>query len=143
MTGKVLAVDPGEKRIGLAISDETGTLSRGLAVINHVSMKEDCQKISRMAAENEVNLILVGYPQGDNGEERPQTRHAKKIAELLIEFSGLPVLLVDESGSTRQARALRQEAGANRSQRGGHLDEVAAAVILQTWLDLKHEEPHE
>ncbi len=140
MNGRVMAVDPGAKRIGLAISDETGTLARGLSVIKHVSMKEDCQKISRMAAENEVKIILVGNPLGESGEERPQTRHAKKLAEMLAEFSGLQVHLVDESGSTQQARNFRLQAGANRTQRSGHLDDAAAAVILQNWLDMNQKE---
>jgi putative holliday junction resolvase len=134
-----MAVDPGEKRIGLAISDETGTLARGLAVIKHVSLKVDCFEILALAQEYEVKSIIVGNPVGEDGEERPQTRHAKRIAETLSALSGLPVTLWDESGSTQTARALRLDAGANRQKRGSHLDEVAAEVILQSWLDAYHE----
>lgn len=134
-----MAVDPGSKRIGVAISDETGTLARGLTVINHISLQEDCSKVSRLALENEVKLILIGNPLSDDGEERPQTRHATKIAEELAEVSGLPVKLVDEYGSTQQARTIRQTAGVNRAKRSGHLDQVAAAVILQKWLDSNQE----
>jgi putative holliday junction resolvase len=132
---RTLAVDPGEKRIGLAISDETANLARGLTVISHDSLKKDCLDIVKIAQANAVTRIIVGNPMGDEGETRPQTRHAQKIAEVLIELSGLPVELWDESGSTQKAKALRLESGVKREKRSGHLDEVAAAVILQSWLD--------
>lgn len=140
MKGRILAVDPGEKRIGIAISDETGTLARGLTVIRHVALKSDCLEILRLAQDQEVSKIVVGNPVGDPGEERPQNRHAKRIAETLEAFSSLPVVLWDETGSTQEARAIRLAAGENRSKRGGHLDEVAAAVILQSWLDANQKE---
>jgi len=130
-----MAVDPGEKRIGLAISDETCTLARGLSVIKHESLRLDCLEIAKLANANGVKKIVVGSPIGDADEERPQMRHAQKVAESLAECSGLPVELWDESGSTLKAREYRLEAGVKRDKRGGHLDEVAAAVILQSWLD--------
>jgi putative holliday junction resolvase len=135
-----MAVDPGEKHIGLAISDETGTLARGLSVINHVSLNQDCLQIAKLAGTNGVVKIIVGSPIGGNGEERPQTRHAQKLADMLAEKSGLPVELWDENGSTQKARAFSLEAGVKREKRGGHLDAVAAAVILQSWLDDHYED---
>lgn len=135
MTDRIMAIDPGEKRIGVAISDETGSLARGHSVIKHESLKLDCQKIAELAHLNGVSKIIVGNPIGEDGEERPQTRHAQKVAESLAECSDLPVELWDESGSTQKARQNRLEAGVKRDKRGGHLDEVAAAVILQSWLD--------
>ena len=142
MTGRVMAVDPGEIRIGLAISDETATLARGLCVIKHVSLKQDCVEIAKLAQSNSVTRIIVGSPLGENDKERPQTRHAQKVAEMLGECAGLPVELWDESGSTVRAREIRLENGANREKRGGHLDEVAAALILQSWLE-EHQEDGE
>jgi putative holliday junction resolvase len=144
MTGRILAVDPGEKRIGIALSDETGCLARGLAVINHVSLTADCVEIARLARENEAVSIVIGNPIGDEGEETSQSRHAKRVAEKISELTRLPVELWDEHGSTKEARAIRLNSGANRKNRGGHLDEVAAAVILQSWLDskLENEEHH-
>lgn len=139
MNRKVLAVDPGEKKIGIAISDETGTLARGLAVIKHISLKADCAEINRLASENEVTLVIVGEAMGIDEGDSPQSRHARKIANALSELSRLPVKLWDETGSTREARAIRLNAGAHRKKRGGHLDEVAAAVILQSWLDSYNE----
>ncbi len=140
MSGRIMAVDPGEKRIGLAISDETGTLARGLCVIKHISLKQDCLEIAKVAQNNAVTKIIVGSPMGDNGEERPQMRHAQKVADVIAEYSNLPVELYDESGSTQKAREIRLQAGANQKNRGGHLDGVAAAVILQNWLEANHED---
>ena len=140
MTGRIMAVDPGEKRIGLAVSDETGTLARGLCVIKHVSLRQDCFEIAKLAQLNAVTRIIVGSPLGESNEERPQTRHAKKMADSLRASCDLPVELWDESDSTMKARAFRIQAGVKRDKRGGHLDEVAAAVILQSWLDVDHKD---
>lgn len=139
MKGRVMAVDPGEKRIGIALSDETRSLAKGLTVLPHVSLKQDCAGIARLAAENGVVLIVVGNALGEEGEETPASRHATKVAETLAEFCDLAITLWDESGSTQQARAIRLQSGARRHERGGHLDEVAAAVILQSWLDSNQE----
>jgi putative Holliday junction resolvase len=140
MMGRILAIDPGEKRIGVAVSDETGTLARGLTVIDHVSIKTDCLEIVKLAREYSAKVLIVGNAVGDEETERPQSRHAQKLAEKLTELSGLPVELWDENGSTRDAQAIRLKAGVGRSKRCGHLDEVAAAVILQSWLDANHED---
>lgn len=139
LTGRIMAVDPGEKRIGLAVSDETGTLARGLCVIKHVSLKQDCLEIAKFVHQNAVTKIIVGSPMAEDGEERPQTRHAKKLADSLMDYCDLQVELWDETGSTLQARAIRIETGSSRDKRSGHLDEVAAAVILQSWLDENNE----
>jgi len=139
MTGRVMAVDPGEKRIGVALSDETQTLAKGLKVISHVSLKQDCAEIARLATENNAVEIIVGSAVGEEYEETPASRHAKRVADALAQICGLPVRLWDESGSTQQARAIRLQGGARRNKRAGHLDEVAAAVILQSWLDVNQD----
>jgi len=135
MTGRVLAVDPGEKRIGIALSDPTATLAAPLAIIQHVQMMEDCRKIIQMATEHDVVLIIVGQALGAEGEETRQARHAKRIAETLAAMSSISVELWDESGSTRDARQVRIEMGVNRKERSGHMDDRAAAMFLQSYLD--------
>ncbi len=135
MKGRVLALDPGEKRLGVAVSDETRTLARGLAVIRHVSLQEDCTAVLVLARENQADLIVVGTVLDENGEERPQTRHAKKLAETLTNLSGLKTVLWDETDTTKQAWSIRKQSGASKQKRSGHLDEVAAALLLQSYLD--------
>lgn len=132
---KVLAVDPGEKRLGLAISDPTGTLVRPLGVIAHVSHQEDAERVARAARENGVELILVGQSFAEDGRPNLVGRQAANFAEALRNIVSVPVVLWDEAFTTQDARLARISAGARRKKRRGHLDDVAAAVLLQSYLD--------
>ncbi len=137
MSGRILAVDPGEKRIGIAISDPTGTIARPLTVLNHVARSADAAAIIQAAVEQGAIRIIIGQALDDEGNPTPQARHAERLAEAVREQSDLPVELWDESGSTQAARAARIAMGAPRRKRRGHLDEVAAAIILQSYLDAR------
>jgi putative Holliday junction resolvase len=130
-----MAVDPGEKRIGIALSDPSLTFARALTVLRHVSLLEDCAKIGQFAKENEVSRIVVGAPFDENEEARPQVRHAEKLADALRVQTSLTVELWDEYGSTQAARAARISMGVSRKKRAGHLDDVAAVILLQNYLD--------
>lgn len=135
MNGRILAVDPGEKRLGVAVSDPTGTIARPLAVIKHVSRAANAEAIIRLASEQGAIRIVVGQALNAEGEQTPQARHALRLAEAIRERTDIPVILWDESGSTQAARAARIAMGVSRRKRAGHLDDVAAAVILQSYLD--------
>lgn len=135
MKGRVLAVDPGSVRIGIAISDPTRFLAAPLMVIKHVSMEKDCLVISQLCTQNDVSMVVIGQALGLDGEVNPQSRHAQKIADKLAQIITLPVVLWDESGTTQQARKVKQEMGVDRKHRSGHLDAHAAAIILQSYLD--------
>jgi putative Holliday junction resolvase len=135
VTGPILAVDPGEKHIGIAISDETAILARPLIMINHTSMKLDAAQIAKIAEENHATRIIVGLPMGHNGTELPQTRHARKLIESVQRQTAILVEGWDEWGSTQAARNVLIEVGAQRSKRGGHQDALAAAMILRSYLD--------
>ena len=134
---RILAVDPGEKNIGIAISDPSATLARPLSVICHVSMIIDSAQIARLAEENQAVLIIVGLPTGPEGEEIPQTRHAKKMIDSIKTQTEIPVIPWDEWGSTKNAKALLINAGVSRSKRGGHQDALAASIILRSFLESK------
>jgi putative Holliday junction resolvase len=135
MIGRIMAVDPGEKRIGIAVSDETGCLVIPVTVLQHKSLVNDVNQIVQLIAEYYAVEVIVGCTVAPDGSELPQTRHAQKIADQIHTAAGIPVTLWDEWGSTKAARAVRMESGAKRSKRGGHLDDVAAALILQSYLD--------
>lgn len=135
MSGRVLAVDPGEKRLGIALSDPTGTLARPLLVLRHVSRAVDAAQIAALAVEHGAERIIIGAALDDEGLPTPQSRHAERLAEAVRQQTSLPVELWDESGSTQAARETRIRMGVSRRKRSGHLDEVAAAVILQSYLD--------
>ncbi len=132
---KILAVDPGEKRLGLAISDLSGTIANPLIVLKHVSRPLDAAAIAQAAAENQARLIIVGQALDDEGLPTPQGRSAMRLAEAIRLQTDLPVELWDESGSTQAAREARIQMGTKRQKRRGHLDDLAATYILQTYLD--------
>lgn len=133
--GRVLAVDPGSKRIGLAVSDPTQTIASPLRVIHHVSRLVDAAQIAQIAAEQQAVRIIIGCPLDSEGLPGPAARSAARVAEAVRAQTSLPVELWDESGSTQSAQATAVEMGLPRRKRAGHLDDVAAAVILQSYLD--------
>jgi putative Holliday junction resolvase len=134
-TGRVMAVDPGEKRLGIAISDPTATIANPLTVLEHVSRAINAASIAQLAREQDAVLIVVGQALDWDGGPTPASRRATRLAEALREQTNTPVVLWDESGSTREARSARLAMGVNRRKRHGHLDEIAATVILQSYLD--------
>ncbi len=138
MSGRILAVDPGDRRIGIAISDPIGTIANPHGVILHVSRMIDAAAIARIAADENAVLIVVGQALDENGDIGPAARKAQRLAEAIRSQTNLPVLLWDESGSTVEARTARQKMGIRREKRRGYLDELAATVILQTYLDSQH-----
>jgi putative Holliday junction resolvase len=132
---RILAVDHGEKRIGLALSDPTGTLASPLTIVEHVSRAVDAAQVAQLAAEHQAGLIVVGQSFDEEGRPNPAGRRAARFAQALREQSGLEVVLWDEAFSTQDARAVQIRLGASRKKRAGHLDQLAAAVILQSYLD--------
>ena len=136
---RILAVDPGEKRLGIAISDPSGTIANPLTVLKHVSRPVDAASIAQLAEENQAGRIVVG--QALDAENLPtlQSRRAAHLAEAIRQQTGLPVELWDETGSTQAARAARIAMGVSRRKRAGHLDDLAATYILQTYLDAQSE----
>ena len=137
---KVLAVDPGDKNLGLAVSDDTGTLARPLTVIPHVSMDQDVQRIAGEAAVRKVEIVVIGAAFGGDGEETRAVRHAQRLLEHLQLATSLKCVLWDESGTTQAARNAAVRAGKPKHRRRGHHDAMAAAIMLQDYLDAIREE---
>ena len=132
---RILAVDHGEKRIGLALSDPTATIASPFKVIQHVSRVMDAAQVANLAAENEVALIVIGQSYDEEGNPTLAGRRAAKFAEALKSQTQIPVILWDESFSTQDARAARIEMGVSRKERSGHMDELAAVMILKSYLE--------
>ena len=132
---RILAVDHGEKHIGLALSDPTATIASPLKVIEHVARLMDAAQVANLAAENDVALIVIGQSYDEEGKPNLAGRRAAKFAEALKEQTQIPVILWDESFSTQEARATRIEMGVSRKKRAGHMDELAAVMILKSYLD--------
>ena len=138
---RILAVDPGEKRLGIAISDPSGTIANPLTVLKHVSRPLDAAAIAQLATENQAGRIVIGQSLDEDGLPTPEGRRAGRLAEAVQGQTDLPVVLWDESGSTQEARSARLALGASRRKRSGHLDDLAATYILQTYLDALAEQP--
>lgn len=137
---KILAIDHGEKRIGLAISDSTGTIANPLRVIYHVSRVVDAGQVAELASQNDVGLIIIGQSFDEEGHPNLAGRRAARFAKALQDQTDIPVELWDESLSTQEAQSARIEMGVSRRKRSGHLDELAATVILQSYLESRRNE---
>ena len=136
---KFLCVDPGEVRIGVAISDETGTLARPLAILGHVSRLTDAMEIMRLALQNQADAIVVGQALDSDGKPGPKARSAARLAEALQALEEIPIYLWDESYSSQKAAELRIAKGVSRKKRSQPIDDLAAALILQDFLENHHE----
>lgn len=132
---RVLGIDPGDKRIGVAISDETATLARPLRVIKASSREGDAEQIRQIAEEYGVGKIIVGQSLDEDGKPSYQGRRARRLAGALAASGELEVVLWDEAFSTKDAGKARLELGATRERRKGHMDDAAASMILQDYLD--------
>jgi putative Holliday junction resolvase len=135
---RILGIDPGEKNIGLAISDPTGNIANPLAVLRHVSRPTDAASISQIALENSAEMIVVGQALDVDGKPTFSGRRATRLAAAIRNQTEIPVILWDESHSTQAARNAQISIGSSRRNRQGHLDELAATVILQSYLDSRY-----
>ncbi|KAA3648789.1 MAG: Holliday junction resolvase RuvX [Chloroflexi bacterium] len=137
---RILAVDPGAKRIGLALSDPTATIASPLEVLKHSSRPIDAATIAQIATENEAVKIVMGQSLDQDGKPTIEGRRAARLAAAIRMQTELPVEMWDEFGTTKAAVQARIDLGAPRSKRGGHQDELAAALILQSYLDAHSDE---
>ncbi len=140
-TMKVLGVDHGEKRIGLAVSDPTGMLARPLQVLLHVSRLLDAAQVAEIAQREEAGLIVIGQSFDEDGHPNLAGRRAARFAEALGSQTLIPILLWDESFSTQEARQARIDANVRRRDRSGHLDDLAAVFILRSYLEAQSHQP--
>jgi len=132
---RALGVDPGEKNLGIAVSDPSGTIANPLTVLRHVARSIDAAAVAQLAVEQGVGVIVVGQSLDDEGRPTPQSRRAARLAAAIRTQTHTPVELWDEYGSTQAARSARLALGAPRRKCSGHLDDLAATFILQTYLD--------
>lgn len=127
-----LGVDYGTKRVGLALSDPLGLTARPLAVVPRSKIVEE---VVSLVKEQEVGTIVVGLPTGLGGDEGISASEARKLADELATATGVDVVLRDERYTSRMAESALLESGMKRRQRRESVDKVAAAIILQDYLD--------
>jgi putative Holliday junction resolvase len=138
--GRMLALDIGDKRIGVAVSDETGTLARPLMAITRTSQRQDFERIARLVAEQSAERVVAGYPRSLSGGEGPQAQRVRRYVEALAATLPVPVELWDERYTTVEASERLRNSGRRRSHDRGQLDAAAAAILLQDYVD-SHRSP--
>ena len=133
---RALGIDLGSKRIGIAVSDRSGTIASPLTVVHRSgSVKRDHEAIAALVAEEEAEIVVVGLPLNMNGSLGPAAQAATAEANTLASVVGVPVVTFDERRTTVTAQRAMIDARMRAEARRRIIDKVAAAVILQNWLD--------
>ncbi|GAC43379.1 Holliday junction resolvase RuvX [Paenibacillus popilliae] len=132
---KILGLDYGDRKIGVAVSDAFGWTAQGLEVIVRRKPEDDLRRIGDIIKEHGVEEIVIGLPKNMNGTIGPRGELSMSYAEILKQSFGLPVHLWDERLSTVSAERALLEADVSRKKRRQVIDKMAATIILQTYLD--------
>lgn len=133
----MLAVDPGTKRVGVAVSDPTGTIAQALTTLQAEPRETLAARLTQIATDQEAKKIVVGLPRRLNGSYGPEARSARELAGELRQASKLQVELVDERLTTVAAERSLVAGGVRRAKRRMRVDRVAATLLLQSHLDSK------
>jgi len=133
---RILGLDYGEKRIGVAVSDELGLTAQGLETVLRKNTAHDMERIGKIARELGAEKIVVGYPLRLNGEEGIQCEKVKRFAARLETALSIPVEFQDETLTTKEAESILIQANVRREKRKLLVDKLAASIILQSYLDL-------
>lgn len=133
--GKIMALDLGEKRIGVALSDESRIIASSYAVLTRKSRREDFQRYAAIIAEQNVALLVMGLPVPLSGVEGQRAAWVRDYTEELRQHVAIPIAYWDESFSTKQAEASLRARGQRGKKIKQRVDAVAAAFILQDYLD--------
>lgn len=135
-TGRLLGLDWGERRIGVALSDETRTLASPVETLTRrPGRRIPLRPIQTLITEHGVTGVVVGLPLDLDGRETPASGGARALADLVAGATGLPVVLWDESFTTAEVHAAMRAQGVRARGRREEIDRAAAATLLQRWLD--------
>jgi putative holliday junction resolvase len=133
--GRVMGLDLGDARIGVAISDPDRRVAVPFGTIHVGQPPGELRAIAALVAENTVSVVVLGHPRSLSGASGPSAKHAEAFADALRQAISVPVELQDERLSTTEAERVLREAGVKGRDRRRVVDRTAAAVILQAWLD--------
>jgi putative Holliday junction resolvase len=136
--GRVLAVDLGTRRIGLAVSDELRMTAQGIPTLIRRNLRADMEELARIAAERNVDRILLGDPRRMNGEAGRQSEWVRDFAARLERHFTFPVELWDERLTSREAERTLRGSGVANQDRKAAIDRLSAVILLQSYLDSRH-----
>lgn len=132
---RIIALDVGSKRVGFAVSDETGVIATPRGLVPRQSYNKDAAAIGDLVEREQAERVIVGLPTGLSGRPTDQTRRAERFAEMLASRLSVPVELWDERLTTVMARRIRPSSTRTPQREAESVDAVAAALILQSYLD--------
>jgi putative Holliday junction resolvase len=133
--GRILALDLGKKRIGLALSDPLGITAQGLETLERRGRREDVEFLRRLTVEHGVTMILMGDPIHMSGEAGRQSEYTREFARELEYKTGLPVQFRDERWTSREAERALRGSGIANGDRKPAIDRMSAVILLQSYLD--------
>ena len=133
--GRILALDLGKKRIGLALSDPLGITAQGLPTLQRTRIREDLDALAELAAEHEVVLFLMGNPLHMSGAEGRQADYAHEFGGRLAARTGIEIRYWDERLTTVEAQRVLRESGVSLEKRKRAVDRLAAVILLESFLD--------
>lgn len=130
-----MGIDPGSKRIGIALTDPGGRFPKPFAILAHVSRQADARRIADLAREKEVSEIIIGISTDEDGQPSPSGRSAARLAQAINKLTDRPIHFWNEEHTTNLAQALMIDLGVPKKKRQGHHDDMAAALLLQSFLE--------
>ncbi|MGD1096126.1 MAG: Holliday junction resolvase RuvX [Bryobacteraceae bacterium] len=133
--GRILALDLGKKRIGLALSDPLGITAQGLPTLQRTNLRADLGALEDLIAKHQVRLILMGHPLHMSGHEGRQAEYARAFAGRLAQKTGLEVKFWDERLTTVEAQRVLRDSGISIEKRARAVDRLAAVILLGSYLD--------
>lgn len=132
---RAVALDIGQKRIGVAASDASGTIAMPVCVLPASEVLAGSPRWRRVLEDYEPDILVCGRPMTLRGEEGPQARRVAQVARKVADACGVPLEFADERLSSAEAKRILHEEGMNEKSMRGKVDMVAASLFLQTWLD--------
>ena len=138
---RTMGLDVGSKTIGVAVSDELGFSAHPITTVRRTNLRADLRELGRLISEQDVRRLVVGLPLNMSGTEGPRAVESRKLGDALAEETRLPVIFWDERLTTVAAEKSLLEANVSRKKRKEVIDQVAACLILQGWLDSQATEP--
>jgi putative Holliday junction resolvase len=138
---RILALDIGDRRIGIAVSDPTELIARPLAIIARKDTSSDLAAVAELARKHDARTVVIGMPLSLDGHSGPQAENVRQFASILATVLTIPLEMCDERFSSVAAREHRLESGTRKKKRRAPDDDAAAAVILQNYLD-EARQPH-
>lgn len=140
MTGRILAIDFGERRIGLAVSDALGITAQGLPTLERTRLEDDLNSIRKLAEEYATERVIIGDPLGHSGISTEMSRRVAAFADKLRKRLACPIELQDERLTSVEANRMLRASGISIRRRQKAADRVAAVLLLQSYLDARANE---